>query len=239
MLKVMQLYRKLMLFFITFFLFFLCILPVPVSAHDILMGGSEWNFSKTGLSATIDVYAYLLGQIQEIQSKNYDLHSCSDKQMQQITSDIIQPYMDKKLILSVNDKVYPIKILKIVKDEYDLCTISLAAEGFNLSSLTDLVKIDYELFFDETSDGHINMANIRLPEKNKVVYAFSSDASTWDSSMNNTDNMPDAVNETTSNTASTDGKIIIYVLLILLVLVAVGISLKKILKKHRVKKDSL
>src|SRR6266542_906056 len=115
----------------------------PVSAHDLMMAGSKWFFGKNSMVATIEIHSSLLAEVKGMEEGGYKLNSCSDNELQKITTDIIQPYMDKKLSLSVNGKAYPVKVGKIERSKDDLWKIWLQANNISFTKPENLVKIDY------------------------------------------------------------------------------------------------
>lgn len=140
-------------------LFFIAMLfiVVPVSAHDLPIGGSRWCFSKHGIVGNIDLKASLFSAIKGIKEGHYTPDSISNDQLQQITTDIIQPYIDRKLSLKVDGKKYPVKVDKIVNTG-SLYTIWLSVDHVNFSNPENSVKIEYSLLFEETGNTHVNLA---------------------------------------------------------------------------------
>lgn len=130
---------------------------VPVSAHNLPMGGSRWCFGKNNIIANIDLPASLLAEIKGIKEGHYELDSLSDEKLQQITTDVIQPYINKKLFITVDDTKYPIKVNKIVRNG-NLYTLWLSADNVNFKNPANQVKISYNLLFEETNNAHVNLA---------------------------------------------------------------------------------
>src|SRR5208337_515930 len=137
---------------------FLLITTVPVSAHDLPMGGSRWCFGNNNLVANIDLRPSLFAEIKGIKEGHYDLNSISDIQLQQIATDILQPYINKKLSITVDDKTYPVKVTKIVINENSLFTIWLSVDNISFKNPVNPVRIDYTLLFEETNNAHVNLA---------------------------------------------------------------------------------
>lgn len=149
----MTLFRKLALSVIT--AFFL-LQAVPVFAHNLPIGGSRWCFGKNTIVGNIDLSPSLLTEIKEIRDGHYDLNSISDKQLQQIASDILQPYINKKLSITADGKTYPIKVDKVVNNG-NMFTIWLSVDAISFTSARP-VRIDYTLLFEETNNAHVNLA---------------------------------------------------------------------------------
>jgi hypothetical protein len=124
---------------------------------ESLMAGSRWCFAKDNIVGNIDLNQSLLSEIKEIKEGQYNLNSVSGQQLQQIATDIIQPYIDKKLSITVNDKTYPVKVNRIVKNG-GIYTIWLSVDRVSFHSPANQVRIDYRLFFGETDNVHINRA---------------------------------------------------------------------------------
>ncbi len=129
-----------------------------------LMGGSRWCFAKDHITGNIDLNRALLSEIKGIKKGRYDLDSLSDKQLQQIATDIIQPYINKKLSVTINDKTYPVTVDRIVNNG-GLFTIWLSVYDIGFNNTSNQVRIDYRLLFEETDNVHISHA-----------YGFLSDA---------------------------------------------------------------
>ncbi len=122
------------------------------------MGGSRWCFGKNNLVANIDLKPSLLAEIKGIKEGHNDLDSISDQQLQQIAADILQPYINKKLSITVDDKTYPVKVTKVVRNPTGAFTIWLSADNISFKNPVNPVRIDYKLLFDETNNTHLNIA---------------------------------------------------------------------------------
>ena len=133
-------------------------MTVPVFAHDLPMGSSRWCFGKDNIVGEIDLKLPLFSEIKEIKAGHYNFDSISDEQLQQISADIIQPYIDKKLSITVNDKKYPIKITKLVQSDNNLFTIQMSVDNVRFHNPENQVKIAYSLLFEETDNAHVNLA---------------------------------------------------------------------------------
>ena len=102
-------------------------------------------------------------EIKGIKEGNYNLYSVSDEQLQQIVANIIQPYINQKLTIKVNNKACPLKVNRIVNNN-GMFTIWLSADEVDFTNPDNPVNIDYRLLFEEDS-AHVNLA-----------YAYMSDA---------------------------------------------------------------
>jgi len=147
-------FRKLFAFFIAISLL---LMAVSVSAHDLPIGGSRWCFGKNNIVGNIDLKPSLFAEIKEIQAGHYNLDSISNEQLQKIATDIIQPYINKKLSITVDDKTYPVKVIKIVNTG-SLFTIWLSVDNVTFNAPATPVKIVYSLLFEETNNAHVNLA---------------------------------------------------------------------------------
>lgn len=136
----------------------LLLTAVPVHSHNMPLGGSKWCLGKTGIIASIDLNKQLFSDITGIKERNYDLAASSDQQLQQIASEILQPYVDKKLSITVNGNKYPVKVTKLVRNENSLFTIWLSVDKIGLNKPDNTVKIDYRLLYEETNNAHLNLA---------------------------------------------------------------------------------
>ena len=132
-------------------------MAIPVSAHDLPIGGSRWCFGKNNVVGNIDLKPSLFAEIKGIKEGHYNLDSLSNAQLQTIATDVIQPYINKKLSITVDDKTYPVKVIKIVNTE-SLFTIWLSVDNVSFNDPANSVKIVYSLLFEETNNAHINLA---------------------------------------------------------------------------------
>ena len=185
--------KRLYLLFIT-----VCLLLTagPAHSHNLPMGGSRWCLRSDGLVANINLNQGLFSDIKGIKEGHYDLDSISDKQRQQIIADIIQPYINKKLSITVNGKVYPVKVDKLVSNVNSTFTIWLSVDKVNFNKPENSLKIDYRLLFEETNNTHLNLAFLYKSDATgealqKVFdysspagqYNFASNSPTWDLSV--------------------------------------------------------
>ena len=138
---------------------FLLLTAVPAHSHNLPLGGSKWCLRTNGLVARIDLNQGLLSDIRELKEGQYDLAAHSDTQLQQMAADILQPYINKKLSVTVNGKTYPVKVDRLVRSESGfLYTIWLSVDRIGFSRPENSLKIDYRLLFDETNNTHLNLA---------------------------------------------------------------------------------
>ena len=125
-----MLFRKLILFVITALLFSM---TVPVFAHDLPMGDSRWAFGNNTILGFIDFKPPLFKELKGIKEGNYDVYSVSEGQLQQIATDIMQPYINKWLSITVNGTTYPIKVIKLTKNPLDLYTLWLSVDNVSFN----------------------------------------------------------------------------------------------------------
>lgn len=148
------------------FLFFLTALflstTVPASAHDISMGASRWCFGKDNIVGVIELGPSLMEKVKGIKEGGYDLASCSDKELRQIATDIIQPYLNAKLSISINGKVSPVNVAKIEVAENVFWKIWVSVDNISFNNPANPVKIDYRLLFEETGNAHVNLGYMYL-----------------------------------------------------------------------------
>lgn len=180
----LMVFRKPLLLLITVLFLFL---SIPVSAHNLPIGGSRWCFGKNTIIANIDLGPSLLAEIKEIKAGHYDLDAISDEQLLHIATEILQPYINKKLSITVDGKAYPVKVNKVVRNG-NLYTIWLSVDTISFSPATP-VRIDYALLFEETNNAHVNLA-----------YGYLSDA-TGDALQKVFDFSPPAMQYTFDNKA--------------------------------------
>lgn len=134
------------------------LMTFSVSANQPSLGGSQWCFGKNNITGKIDLKPHLFSQIKGIKEGQYNIGSVTDEQLQHIATDIIQPYIDKKLSITINAKTYPIKVNKITRNADNLYTIWLSVDAVSFNRTVNLVKIVYALLFDETNNDHTNLA---------------------------------------------------------------------------------
>ncbi len=136
----------------------LLLMAVPASAHNLPVGGSRWCFGKDHIIGNIDLSPTLLSEIKGIKEGNCNLDSLSEDQLRQIAHDIIQPYIDQKLSITVESRPCPIKVDKVVRNGNDQYTIWLSVENAGFRDPSNPVMISYRLLFEETGGAHVNLA---------------------------------------------------------------------------------
>lgn len=132
------------------------LIATPAFAHELNLGGSKWVIGKDRILSTIELGPSLFPQIRGIKELGYDLDNLTDKQLREMATGIIQPYINEKLSVSVNDTSYPVKVDKIDR-EGTLWRIWLKVNDINFGWQDNKVKIDYRLLFEETKNDHVNI----------------------------------------------------------------------------------
>ena len=149
------------------YLFFSAVLllaaVVPAYSRIFPMGGSVWCLRKNGLIGYITLNQGLLSQIKEVKEGHYDLAASSDGQLQQFAAEVIQPYLNRKLAVTVNGRNCPVKVDKLLKDGFKY-TIWLSVDNVGSSAPGNSLKIEYRLLFDETANTHVNVAYLYKSE---------------------------------------------------------------------------
>jgi hydrogenase/urease accessory protein HupE len=130
----------------------------PANAHGLPVSGSKWRLGSDRLIATIDLKKELLSQIKGVTAGHYDLGSGSEKELQRLASEAIQPYVNDKLSFSVNGTSYPLKVDRIERDSDTLFTVWLSTGKLELSHPDNSVRIGNRMFFDEVGPGHMDVA---------------------------------------------------------------------------------
>jgi len=168
--------RRLVLLVIAAVVFFT---TVPIYAHNLPVGSSRWCFGKKTIVANIDLGATLLSELQGIKDGKYNLNSSTDEELQQIAANVLQPYLNRKLSITVNEKNYPVKVDRLVRDN-NLFTIWLSVDNVIYKNSANAVKIDYRLLFDETDNTHLNLAYMYFSDASgdalKNIFDFSQPA---------------------------------------------------------------
>ncbi|MBO7744489.1 HupE/UreJ family protein [Paenibacillus sp. MWE-103] len=131
----------------------------PVFAHDLYLGSSKWAFGKDRILSTIEFDPGLFEQIKGIKELGYDLDHLTEEQLRDLTTKVIQPYIDEKLSVSINDRVYPEKVVKLER-EGTLWKIWLKISDLNFDWQENQVSIAYHLLFEETSNQHVNIGYV-------------------------------------------------------------------------------
>ncbi|RCW51698.1 HupE/UreJ family protein [Paenibacillus prosopidis] len=187
-----QWFRKLAsLFLIALSLF----MVTPVFAHELNMGGSKWSIGKDHILSTIELGPSLFQQIRGIKEFSHDLDSLTDEQLREMATGIIQPYINEKLSVSVNDRSYPLMVDRIER-EGTLWKIWLRVNDINFDWQDNKVKIDYRLLFEETKNDHVNIGLIYFSDANDdsvqkvfdysqpdLQYTFDSNNTVWEFSV--------------------------------------------------------
>jgi hydrogenase/urease accessory protein HupE len=165
----------------------------PAHAHGLPVSGSKWRLGSDRLIATIELKKELLSQIKGVTAGHYDLGSGSEKELQRLASEVIQPYVNDKLSFSVNGTAYPLKVDRIERETDTLFTVWLSTGKLEVTLPDNRVRIGNRMFFDEVGTGHMDVAwfyasnatgdelqkvfNYTLPnERNN----FMNDATTWE-----------------------------------------------------------
>ena len=146
---------KSILFFLTLLLLFT---TKPLYAHVMTTGISRWCFGNDYVLVQIDLDSYLIGVIKGIREGGNNPDAIDEKQLPKIAAEILQPYINERLHLTVNNKPCPLKVIKVVRSQELLFTVCLYADNIVLNKPEVPVKIEYRLLFPETSYAHQNMA---------------------------------------------------------------------------------
>ena len=173
----------------------LVLVAVPLYAHEATLGGSRWCFGENRILAAIELGASLFPEIRGVKEGGYDLNALSDEQLKKLTTEIIEPYIAKRLSVSVNEKVQQVKVNKVVL-EGSLWRIWLSVGDISFSKPENRVKIEYKLLFEETNNAHINIAYMyqseveadavqKVFDYNQPVaqHSFGSNSQVWELSI--------------------------------------------------------
>lgn len=169
------------------------------------LGGSKWCVGKNGIIATIDLTEALFSELPGMKEKHYDFASGAEGQLQQIAREFVQPYIDKKITVSVNGKTYPVKVDKLVRNENSSFTIWLSMDMVGFNRPQNVLKIDYKMLFEETNNAHVNLAYFYKSDATgdalqKVfdyspaegIYNFTANSPAWELSVKGTATAPAA-----------------------------------------------
>ena len=174
-------------------------------AHGLPVSGSKWSLGSNRLIATIDLNKDLLSQIKGVKEGHYDLGGGSDKDLQRLASEVIQPYVNDKLSFSVNGAAYPLKVVRVESDSGSHFTVWLSSDKLDVTLPDNRVRIGNRMFFDEVGTGHMDVAwfyvtnatgdelqnvfNYTLPDERNN---FTSDATVWELHVKGTPNKTSA-----------------------------------------------
>ncbi|KRF42307.1 HupE/UreJ family protein [Paenibacillus sp. Soil787] len=171
------------------------LIATPVSAHDLNIGGSRWAIGKDRILFTIELDPALFQQIKGIKELGPDLDNPQGEQLREMTTSIIQPYINEKLSVSIDDRSYPVKADKIER-EGTLWKIWLRVSDINFDQQDNKVKIDYRLLLEETNKQHVNIGYIYFSDADDdsvqkvfdytqpdLQYTFESNNTVWEFSV--------------------------------------------------------
>ncbi|MGA2225816.1 MAG: hypothetical protein ABSH41_15385 [Syntrophobacteraceae bacterium] len=116
-----------------------------IIVHEQSMGASRWCFGKDRIIGEIDLTSILFSKIKGIEEGKYKLDEVSGGQLQLIARDVIQPYIDIRLHISVDGKNYPVGVTKLERKGDNLYTIYLIAKNIHFHNAENQVKIYYSL----------------------------------------------------------------------------------------------
>lgn len=171
------------------------LIATPVFAHELNLGGSKWSIGKDRILFTIELGSSLFPQISGIKELGPDLDSLTGEQLREMASGIIQPYINEKLSVSVNDRSYPVTVDRIER-EGTLWKIWLRIGEISFDQQDNKVKIDYRLLFEETKNDHVNIGYIYFSDTDAdsvqkvfdythpdLQYTFDSNNTVWEFSV--------------------------------------------------------
>jgi hypothetical protein len=131
---------------------------MPGSTYKTPLGGSKWRVGTKGIIATIDLNEPLFSDMGGLKHRYSNYASASDAQLQRIATEFIQPYLDKKLSVSVNGKQYPVKVTRVTRNDIAIYSIWLSIENIHFDRPQNAVRIEYNMLFDEVKNEHLNLA---------------------------------------------------------------------------------
>ena len=171
------------------------LIATPVYAHDLNIGGSRWAIGKDRILLAIDLDPALFQKIKGIKELGLDLDNLKGEQLREMTTGIIQPYINEKLSVSVDGRSYPIKAVKIEREGI-LWKIWLRVDDINFGWQDKKIKIDYRLLFEETKNQHLNIGYMYFSDADDdsvqkvfdythpdLQYTFDSKNNVWEFSV--------------------------------------------------------
>jgi hypothetical protein len=169
---------------------------LPNSSYKMPLGTSKWRVGKSGIIANIDLNESLFSDMGGIRERHYNYASGSDDELQRITNEFIQPYVNKRISVSVNGKPYPVKVSKLVRHDNSIYTIWLSIDNIAFDRPQNNLKIEYRMLFEELKKDHMNQAYLYRSDATgdalqKIFdnfpaegqHDFTSDSTTWELSV--------------------------------------------------------
>ena len=138
--------------------FFLLGSVLPDSPYKMPCGGSRWRVGRNSIIANIDLNESLLSDMRGMKEKHYNYASGSDSELKKIATEYLQPYVNKKITVSVNGRIYPVKVDKLIRHDNSTYTIWLSVSDIAFDRPLNNLKINYRMLFEELKDNHINLA---------------------------------------------------------------------------------
>ncbi len=132
----------------------------PVRAHVMTTGVSRWCFGNGWVVVDIDLDSYLIGFIKGIKDGKYNPDAIDPDQLPKIAKDIIQPYINERLHLTINNNPCPLRVIGFTKSQANLYSMRLFADNIKMDKPKNSVKIEYRLLFQETNYAHQNVASM-------------------------------------------------------------------------------
>ncbi len=149
-----MLFRRLFLWFAVAVFSF----AVPAFAHDLPIGGSRWAVGNNSILGFIDLKSSLMREVKVIKEGHYDVDSLSSDQLQRIATDVLQPYVNQTVSVSINGKTYPVKVTKLTKNDNYLFTLWVTVSNVSFDQPENAIKLSYSMLSDETRHEHVSLA---------------------------------------------------------------------------------
>jgi hydrogenase/urease accessory protein HupE len=155
----------------------LFIISGTVSAHNASYGYSKWYIQDKYLDWTMVIDDKSIMELGAIDANNDS--KLSEEEVNNAYPALIKPYLDKKLIVKVDD----------APQDYKLVSLSIINSNevqmkFHLESrwAIEKVGIDYRLFYELSNNQHKNISLIYLPKAqgNPVEHIFQNASPSWE-----------------------------------------------------------
>jgi hydrogenase/urease accessory protein HupE len=137
---------------------FMFLSSAPVSAHNDTMAASRWFIGNDRVVVLMEIGPAVLAQVKGIKEGHYLIETCTDKELQEVVAKVLQPYLEHKLTVSVNSKPYPVKLTRLDRESDLVWKMWLTVDDVAFDKPVNSVAIDYRLLFEETDGAHINLA---------------------------------------------------------------------------------
>ncbi|MBJ6724230.1 hypothetical protein [Geomesophilobacter sediminis] len=138
--------------------FFLMGSVLPDSKYKTPVGNSRWRIGRTGIVANIDLNENLFSDMRGLKERRYNFASGSQEELQRIAGEFLQGYVDQKVQVWLNGKKCLLKVDRLERLDNSIYTIWISIDDIQLKSTKNILKINYNMLFEEIDNQHLNQA---------------------------------------------------------------------------------